>query len=84
MNIMPSTLDRIEYFFHKTNKPTYLGFVAADIGHTIERTQLMCDMLFERGIIRPLTDLEKKSEKINQSHDVWMLVGAALASKGNF
>jgi len=31
-----------------------------------------------------LTDLEKKSEKIHQSHDVWMLVGAALASKGNF
>jgi len=76
-------LNQIEYIFNKNNKPMYVGYVANEIGHSIERTMQMCQILYEKNVIRPLTLEEKKSKDIGKNHEVWMLTGMPSASKAH-
>lgn len=77
-------LEKIVGYMHRIAKPVHLGFIARDIGYSIEQTHLMLSMLEASGVVRPLRDEEKRSHFININDDVWMLVSTAHPNKARW
>ena len=54
------TLEIIESYFERSYGPKYLGFIALEVGWSLERTQEMLDTLELRGVVRQVSLDEKK------------------------
>jgi hypothetical protein len=79
---VPQTaLEKIIRYFHRATKPVYMGFVSAEIGFSLERTQLMLDTLVDEKIIRRLSEDDKKAMKIDVRANVYVLIERPHPSK---
>ena len=68
-------IKKIMRYFHKINRPTFLGHVAVEIGHSIEQTELFFDTCVDRGYIRKATIQELAQVGGNSHSIVYVLVG---------
>jgi hypothetical protein len=79
--LSPKYIARVVSYFNRSEHPVWLGQVALDIGHSLERTQQLFDDLVEQGVIRRMTGEEKAKAKIEQVANVYVLVGKPHPSK---
>lgn len=77
-------LEKIVGYFHRVDRPVFLGYVALEVGYSLDQTQSMLDALGEAGVVRPLTDEEKRSRKIDVRGNLWVLVERAHPGKANW
>lgn len=77
-------LEKIVGYFHRVDRPVYLGYVALEIGYSLDQTQAMCEALHDAGVLRPLTTEEKQSLQIDVRGNLWVLVERAHPSKANW
>jgi hypothetical protein len=79
-----AVLQKILAYFHRVNRPVYLGFVAIEIGYGLDKTQAMCEALRDAGALRQMTTEEKRSQQIDVRGNLWVLIDAAHPSKANW
>lgn len=79
-----AALEKIVGYFHRVDRPVYLGFVALEIKYSLEQTRAMFEALHDAGVLRPLTVEEKRRHRIDERGDVWVLVDKAHPSKANW
>lgn len=73
----PVALEKIIACFHRVARPVYLGALALEVGYGLNQTHAMLETLHESGLVRPLTEAEKRSLDIDPRGYVWTLVGKA-------
>lgn len=77
-------LEKIVSFFHKLDRPVYLGFIATEIKYSLEQTRAMLDVLHDAGAVRPLSVEEKRAHGLDERDDIWTLVEEAHPGKANW
>ena len=77
-------LEKIVGYFHRVDRPVYLGVVACEIGYSLDQTQSMFEALHDAGVLRPLTTEEKQSRQIDVRGNLWVLIDRAHPSKANW
>lgn len=70
--------------FHRVATPVYVGILSLEIGWSLARTEEMLQHLQEQKLLRPMTSEEKKSKKISDEANLWVLTGKAELSKARF
>lgn len=79
-----AALEKIVSYFHRVDRPVYLGVLALEIRYSIEQTQAMFEALHDAGVLRPLTPEEKQARQLDVRGNVWILVEKAHPSKANW
>lgn len=79
-----AVLDRIVGYFHRVARPVYLGHAAVEVGYSLNQTQAMFEALQEAGVLKPLTDAEKRERDIAPFHEVWVLVDKVDPGQANW
>jgi hypothetical protein len=82
--LSPVTAQKIVSYFHRVDRPVYLGFVALEIRYSLEQTRAMFEVLHDVGVLRPLTVEEKRAQHIDERGEVWVLVDKAHPGKANW
>lgn len=77
-------LEKIVSFFHRLDRPVYLGFIATEVKYSLEQTRAMLDVLHDAGAVRPLSVEEKRAQGLDERGDIWMLVEKAHPGKANW
>ena len=57
-----AALERISSLFKRVGTPLYMGIISLEIHYSLAQTQAIMDHLEERGIVRQLTDDEKRGK----------------------
>jgi hypothetical protein len=77
-NQIPSeNLDKITKLFHRCNRSLFLGEISSEIGWSLERTQMMVDVLVEKNVLRGATHDELRVLGVPTDTNVYVLVGRA-------
>lgn len=79
-----AALEKIVGYFHRVDRPVYLGVIALEIRYSLDQTLAMFEALHDAGVIRPLSDDEKRKFQIDIRGNVWTLVEKAHPSKANW
>ena len=77
-------LDRIVSYFHRVERPVYVGTLAVEFRYQLAQVEFMLDLLTERGLIRPLTVEEKKAAYIDVRGNVYRLIEPPHPGKANW
>ncbi len=75
---------KIVGYFHRVASPIYTGYVASEIGYSLDQTQLMLEALSKADVVRQLTIEEKKLKQIDPRGNVWVLVEPAHPGKATW
>lgn len=78
-----AALEKIVRYFHRLDSPLYTGYVSIEIGYSIKQTEEMIDHLIESGVLKRLTDDEKKMNNIDVCGSVCSLVNKAKISRAS-
>ena len=62
----------------------YLGAISLYIGWSLDRTTQMMEMLQERGVVKPLSPDERKSQGFPSESNVWQLVEKPSVAKARW
>lgn len=79
-----AAIQKILAYFHRLDRPVYLGFIAMEVGYSLDQTQSMCETLRDAGVLRQLTTEEKLSKQIDVRGNVWVLIDRAHPGKANW
>jgi hypothetical protein len=75
------TIDRIVSYFHKVDRPVLVGTISLEYKFNLSQTKIFFDYLEDKGIIRQMTDDEKKEKHLDKRCDAYMLTSKADISK---
>lgn len=79
-----AALEKIVSYFHRVDRPVYLGVLALEIRYSLDQTQAMFEALHDAGVLRPLSVEEKRARQLDERGNVWVLVEKAHPSKANW
>jgi hypothetical protein len=77
-------LEIIVGHMHRVAYPVYVGIVSLEINWSLARTQEMFDLLEEQGVVRPLTQEEKKAQHFPSVANVYVLTERPTPSKARW
>lgn len=76
-----AALQKIVGYFHRVDRPLYMGYVSLEIGYSLDQTEAMLVALSDVGIVRQLSVDELKAMKVDVRANMWVLVEKASISK---
>ena len=79
-----AALDKIVNYFHRLEKPVFIGQVALYVGYSIEQTEAMLAALIDVGVIRIMTRDEKNVQGMDPRACVYTLTDLARPSLANW
>lgn len=79
-----AVLGIIESYLHRVACPVYLGTISLYIGWSLARTEEMMIIMQDGGLVRPLTDDEKRASGYRIDGNIWCLNGKPELSKARF
>lgn len=77
-------LQKIVSYFHRVDRPVYLGYVSVEVGYSLAQTEDMLHALEDAGVVRQLTAQEKVELQIDSRANIWVLVDRAHPAKANW
>lgn len=82
--LTPVAAQKIVGYFHRVACPVYMGILALDTGYNLDQMETMLQALQDVGVLRPLTDDEKRARKIDVRGNVWVLIETPHPSKARW
>jgi len=80
----PAALEKIMRYLNRVDRPTYMGFIALEIGYSLAQTLAMMQELEEAGQVRLLTVEDLKRLKLDERANIWELTERAHPSKARW
>jgi hypothetical protein len=77
-------LEIIVGYMHRVAHPLYLGYISLEVRYSLARTQEMMEYLQDQGVVRPLSEDEKRIRGFRIDANLWVLSDGPQLSKARF
>lgn len=72
-------IDSITQYFHKSDRPVYLGEVAVQVGRNLAQVEALFEIMIERGIIRHASPGDCCDVGFNPTAEVYVLTSDKIS-----